>query len=264
MERSGFQLAPGAPAYYQDHVRWVMAPFVERLVAIAVRPGNRVLDVACGTGFATRAAASAAGSGGAVTGVDINGGMVALARELEAEHPISYEEGSALALPYPEGVFDSVICQQGLQFFPDPSAGLREMNRVLRPGGILAATVWAPLELSPYFHSQILMLMDHCGLDMGVASQAFPPGGASTVLSWAEAANLDRPEVDVVEVEVALPPFDTYIPSHLRALPWAAQFFELPEAIRARAVEEMKRRLAPYMKDDGSLLVPTSSLFLKI
>jgi len=103
-----------------------------------------VLDVACGTGVVTRAAAERVASGGRVAGIDLNPGMIAVARSLPptAGAAIEWHEASALALPFADSGFDVVLCQQGLQFFPDKALALREMRRVLRPGGRLALSVW--------------------------------------------------------------------------------------------------------------------------
>ncbi len=102
-----------------------MSPFVEALVGPAVHDGDDVLDVACGTGFATRAAAHAAGPSGKITGSDLNPSMVAMARSIRGQTPteIDWHEASALDLPFSDRSFDSVISQQGIQFFPEVEAG---------------------------------------------------------------------------------------------------------------------------------------------
>src|SRR5207249_9974538 len=110
----------------------------------------RVWEVACGTGVVTRAAAKRVGPSGHVVGVDLNPGMLAVARSLPAPAgaPIEWFERSALDLRLPDSSFDAVLCQQGLQFFPDKSLALREMRRVLVRGGRLALSVW--IGIGPY------------------------------------------------------------------------------------------------------------------
>ena len=100
------------------------------------RTGERVLDVACGTGIVARTVSERM-SAGRVVGLDINGGMLAVARSTSTQSPVSVEwmEASALKLPFPAHAFDLVLCQLGLQFFPDPSVALKEMLRVLAPDG---------------------------------------------------------------------------------------------------------------------------------
>ena len=101
--------------------------------AAGIREGGRVLDVACGTGAVTRVAATRAGPAGRVVGLDVNPNMLAAARSAVRDRAIEWREGSAHEMPFPDASFDVVLCQQGLQFFPDRAAGLREMCRVLVP-----------------------------------------------------------------------------------------------------------------------------------
>ncbi len=133
----GFQVGADAPAYYRRTVELFMRPFAEALVAATVEPGHAVLDVACGTGLATRIAAEATGFEGRVVGADLNAGMLAAARDVpfEAPCPIEWHEASALELPFNTDEFDAITCQQGLQFFRDQVAGLAEMARRGRARG---------------------------------------------------------------------------------------------------------------------------------
>ena len=144
----------GPEIYEQSLVSAIFAPFAEGLVALAAPPsGARVLDVACGTGVVTRAAAQRVGTTGRVVGLDLSAAMLAVARVVPSEPGaiIEWHEGNALALPFPDQTFDLVTCQQGVQFFPDRAAGLREMHRVLASGGRVALSIWGPLQRSPGF-----------------------------------------------------------------------------------------------------------------
>jgi ubiquinone/menaquinone biosynthesis C-methylase UbiE len=101
-------------------------------------PGARVLDVACGTGIAARTVAPRVGARGRVVGLDLSPAMLSVARRVglpPGAAPVAWVRGSAQALPFPAPTFDLVLCQQGLQFFPNGAAAVREMRRVLRPGG---------------------------------------------------------------------------------------------------------------------------------
>src|SRR5262245_28186220 len=120
-----------------------------RIVADMARvgPGQRALDVACGTGVLARAMAEHAGPDGAVTGLDPNEEMLAVARGKSTR--IEWKQGRAEALPFADASFDRVASQFGLMFFADQAAGLREMMRALRPGGRLAVAVWDALDHSP-------------------------------------------------------------------------------------------------------------------
>ena len=145
-----WHLAGTAPEIYAEHlVPAVFAPWAPVLLdAAAVGIGHTVLDVACGTGVVAAAAAERVGPSGAVTGVDINPGMIAVAARTQG---VRWARANAARLPFPDGGFDRVLCQAGLQFVPDRLGALREMGRVLRPGGRVALLVWRALHHSPGF-----------------------------------------------------------------------------------------------------------------
>jgi SAM-dependent methyltransferase len=143
-----------AEIYERHMVPAIFGPWAEDLVALAKpQPGERVLDVACGTGVVARLVAQSVGPSGAVVGFDLNPGMLAVARALPPPHgaQIEWREGNVSAMPFPDRTFDLVLCQQGLQFFPDRPGALREMHRVLGHGGRLALSVWRPMQHSPGF-----------------------------------------------------------------------------------------------------------------
>lgn len=114
---------------------------------VAARPGERLLDVACGTGVLACAALERVGNQGQVVGLDPNPDMLSVARRKTAK--IDWREGRAESLPFPDESFDAVASQFGLMFFEDRPAAFREMMRVLRPGGRLAVAVCDALEHSP-------------------------------------------------------------------------------------------------------------------
>lgn len=250
---SGFQVPESAPAHYQAQVASFMAPFVDAMVTASVRRGDAVLDVACGTGFATRSAARAVGPSGRVVGSDINAGMVAMAKSVpwESESDISWREASALDLPFADDEFDAVICQQGAQFFPDVPAGLGEMARVTRSGGCVAATIWAGIDHSPFFTTEFEMLVRFCDTDPDALGGTFVEGGEGQIRDWFARAGLNEFAIEYLEREVSLPPIAEYVPEHLKALPWSGGFFELSTEERVEATSWMEDKLSDYRRDDG-------------
>ncbi|GIK98755.1 MAG: ubiquinone/menaquinone biosynthesis methyltransferase [Alphaproteobacteria bacterium] len=135
-----------AESYQRYFVPSIAAPVADDLMSVAdLRPGERVLDVACGTGVLTRLAAARVGAGGAVAGLDPNAGMLAVARsQTPPGLSIDWRQASAESMPLPDAAFDVVLCQMGLQFVPDKPAALREMRRVLDAGGRTFITVPGP------------------------------------------------------------------------------------------------------------------------
>lgn len=146
-----FQVSVEAAEQYE--ARFVPAIFAEwapLLCDIArVRAGQAVLDVACGTGIVARAAAERVGPTGRATGVDLNEGMLAVARRVRPD--LEWRQGDVAALPFPDGSFDVALCQMALMFFPDRRAAVREMVRVARPGGVVALAVPASLDAQPAY-----------------------------------------------------------------------------------------------------------------
>jgi ubiquinone/menaquinone biosynthesis C-methylase UbiE len=145
MTRQVFGASP-AENYQRFFVPSIGAPVADDLIGIAdLQPGQRVLDVACGTGVVTRRAAERVGAAGAVAGLDVNPGMLAVARsQTPPDIAIDWHEASAESMPLPDEAFDVVLCQMGLQFVPNKLAALREMRRVLATGGRALVTVPGP------------------------------------------------------------------------------------------------------------------------
>jgi len=143
----GKSFAGNAAENYQRYfVPSIGRPVAEDLIEAAdIQPGDRVLDVACGTGVVTRMAAERAGSSGAAAGLDVTAGMLAVARtETPDNLPVSWYEANAESMPLPDASFDIVLCQMGLQFVSNKLAALREMRRVLVAGGRAYVTVPGP------------------------------------------------------------------------------------------------------------------------
>lgn len=134
-----------AENYEKYFVPVIGGPFGADLVRdAALQPGERVLDVACGTGTIARLAAERVGPTGAVSALDVNAAMLSVARSLPSAIPIKWYETAAESVPLPDASFDVVLCQFGLQFMEGKSAALREMHRVLRPSGRLVISTPMP------------------------------------------------------------------------------------------------------------------------
>lgn len=142
------------PAIFaQIYERWLVGPMFRpwaelTLDALGLTAGDAVLDVACGTGIAARVAQRHLGAASRIVGIDASTAMLAVARAVAPE--VDWREGSAAALPLsPAERFNAVICQQGLQFFPDKPAAAAQMRRALAPGGRLAVSTWRPDDEMP-------------------------------------------------------------------------------------------------------------------
>ena len=150
-----YQLQDSGPKLYEDGaVALIFRPLAELTFERApLHEGDRVLDAACGTGIVTRVAVQRFPNIRSIVGVDLNAAMLDVARASMPTHraAVEWRQADICALPFPDGSFDVVTCQQGLQFFPDRSAALREMKRVLAHGGRLVFTV----ALSSPYHAAL-------------------------------------------------------------------------------------------------------------
>jgi ubiquinone/menaquinone biosynthesis C-methylase UbiE len=131
--------------YERELVGPLFRPFAEHLVRrVGLERGDSVIDVACGTGIVARIARERLGPDARIVGVDVAPAMLAVARA--ADQTIDWRQGNATALPVEAGErFTVVTCHQGLQFMPDKPAVMRELRRVLAPGGRVAIATWSPL-----------------------------------------------------------------------------------------------------------------------
>ncbi len=156
-----------AETYESYMVPTLFGPWASHLVQMAnPQSGERVLDVACGTGIVARQVAPMVGTNGAVTGFDLNPNMLEVARAEAARKGlvIEWHEGQAESLPFPDGSFDLVLCQFGLMFFADRNAALKEMFRVLASSGRVALSVWRGLDLHPFYQTLHEVIQKRLGM----------------------------------------------------------------------------------------------------
>jgi ubiquinone/menaquinone biosynthesis C-methylase UbiE len=138
--------------------------------AANVRSSQRVLDVACGTGILARTVVERVGPLGSVVGLDVNEGMLAVAKRKASQ--IEWRQGIAEDMPFDNGSFDTVVSQFGLMFFEDKNAAIAEMVRVLRPGGCLAAAVWDSLQNAPGYAEMANLLQRLFGREAAAGLRA--------------------------------------------------------------------------------------------
>jgi ubiquinone/menaquinone biosynthesis C-methylase UbiE len=153
-----------AELYEERFVPRLFRPWARHVVEeAALTAGQRILDVACGTGIVARTAADRLGNGANVVGVDLNENMLAVARRVAPG--IEWRAGDAANLPFDDDSFDVVFCQAALMFFPDPVKALREMGRVLRSNGKLVVQVWGSLQAQAAYRVLVEIAATHAGPD---------------------------------------------------------------------------------------------------
>jgi SAM-dependent methyltransferase len=136
------------PRLYETHlVPLLFEPYAVDLAdRLSSRPLARVLELAAGTGVATRRLASVLGKNVSIVSTDLNQPMLDQAAAIGTARPVEWRQADAMQLPFPDGAFDAVVCQFGVMFFPDKATAFAEARRVLRPGGVLIFSAWDRIE----------------------------------------------------------------------------------------------------------------------
>jgi len=148
MSDSDIKFAGSIPALYDRYLApFIFEPYASDLVErLADFKEGSLLEVAAGTGVVTRALAGALPQTVAITATDLNQPMIDFAAAQVASPRLTWRQANALSLPFPDGTFDVVVCQFGVMFFPDKSAGYREALRVLKPDGRFIFSSWDRIE----------------------------------------------------------------------------------------------------------------------
>ena len=259
-----WQLDGNADALYErDLVPAMFGPWAEDLVALAApQSGESVLDVACGSGVVARLVAQRVGPSGTVVGLDFNAGRLAVARALPPVPgaAIEWRQGDALALPFANGTFSLVCCQQGLQFFPDRLKALMEMHRVLIPGGRLALNVWRSIQHNPGAAAMADALERHVSQEAAAFRRSpFSFGDGDELRRFvAEAGFRDvivRPAVKMLHFTSA----DEFVCRYASGVaPLAKMVAQTRDSARAAVLAEVNMTLRPYVGADG-LAIPKAS-----
>ena len=258
MER--FQITGNAADRYEHYlVPTLFEPWARDIIGRAtLQPGERVLDIACGTGVVARHVAQQISDSGSITGIDLNEGMLEMAR-VQAERKgakVEWRQGDAGALPFDDASFNVVLCQQGLQFFPDKAAALREMHRVLMPGGRLVVSVVRSLEHNPLMARQIEPLTRYLGDEAASVQRAVCSLGDADELCCLHAdAGFQDIDIQVVSLTIQHDDTPTFIPGLMASLPFAEAIAALDEPTQNALFNDVIEGLSPYI-DGQRLAIP--------
>ena len=216
MSDSGQLTSSAAEVYDEFFLPALFGAWPPRLLEAArLEPGARVLDVACGTGVLTVEAARVVSPGGMAVGVDLNPGMLAVARRKAPE--IHWHEAPAEALPFDSAEFDAVLSQFGLMFFQNQHAAIREMWRVLRPGGYLVIAVWGSLDTAPGYLTVTRLLARLFGEELADLLRApYTLGDPRVLEALLLKAGVAKPHVSRVPGEARFPSIRSWMHTDVR------------------------------------------------
>lgn len=252
----GWQLeSASAEAYERYLVPGMFAPWADALVELSTpRPGERVLDVGCGTGVVARRMAAAVGPDGEVVGLDANEGMLEVARAAAEDltPAIEWRRGDAADLPFDDARFDVVGCQQVLQFVSDPVAVLRETRRVLDADGRLALTVWRPIEFHPTYVTMADALERHAGSEAAAMMRSpFPDWTLDDLRGLVRDAGFGEAAVTIGVGSMRYPSPEESLRREAASSPLAGPLGALEPAVRDALVRDLEDGLRAYADDEG-------------
>ena len=251
----GWQLEGSSAEAYEKYLATAFSRWAGQLTAMAgIREGDRVLDVACGTGIVARHAARCAGASGRVAGLDINDDMLDVARAVSAgvAPAIDWRRGNAADLPFPAASFDAICCEQGLQFFSDPVQALREMRRVAAPGASVAVSVCRPIRFAPAYLALAEALDRHVGASAGAIMRApFPSWDVGQFRALFDAASFDTVHVAIVIDALRYSTTAEFLRQEASSSPLAPTVGALTVETRDAIVRDLDAALSDYLDDDG-------------
>ncbi|HEX5059391.1 MAG TPA: methyltransferase domain-containing protein [Kofleriaceae bacterium] len=248
---------------WHDWHEMVMRPVADWLVrASGAAAGQKILDVACGTGIPGLLLAEAVGATGKVVGIDISPKMLTGMRNKAAARGlrnIETREVDALTFGGPDAVFDAVTCKDGFMFFPDIVAGVRELRRVVKPGGRYAFSAWAEPQANPAFATLFGPLAEALKLPPPAPDTPGPfrlaaPGALERVVR-------DAGFTDVTVERVAITWTFASVAQHweifsVMAGPLERAIATLPESELAQLKQKLAESIAPFATADGGLRFP--------
>ena len=260
-------MANPAEGYESYMVPTLFGPCARILIRAAdPKPGERVLDVGCGTGIVAREIAPRLGATAAVTAVDLSANMLAVARAAAARERLTIEwrEGNAEKLPFCDGAFDLVLCQFALMFVGDKAAALSEMRRVIPGSGRVLISVWQGLDRHPFYQTLHNVIEQRVG--MSALRQIFALGDTDDLHALAVAAGFQRVDIKPFSLTARFPNPEAFIAGEIEvdtaAIPSMQHLDSQPrQAIVTAITRDMQSPLKELISDN-CVLIPFHGLIM--
>jgi SAM-dependent methyltransferase len=220
--------------------------------AAGIRRGNRVVDVGCGTGVLAREALRRVGQEGQVVGVDLNEGMLAVAARTEPK--IEWRQSDAASLPFDDASFDVAVSQFALMYFPDRVASLREMWRMLAPGGRLAVAAWAPIDRARGFQILVEIAVRQCGREAAdVLAAPFVLCDQVELAKLFGDSGISGANVTLHEGSIQFPSVKEFIRIEVKGSPLAEM---LSDDVMQALAAESEHALVEFVVPSGEIVMP--------
>jgi ubiquinone/menaquinone biosynthesis C-methylase UbiE len=250
MPMSGWQLSGDAPSLYEQYDLIAIKPWTDDLIREAgCQEHDRILDVACGTGYVAKRVNAVSGATCKVSGLDVNEPMLNAARKIPG---IDWRLGSATNLPFDDASFEVVLCQQGLQFFPDRRTAMKEMARVLTPNGKISLSVWGKLERCVFHCAFAKTVGTFFGSDtMSTFDMAFSLNTREELHDLAAGAGFRDIAITYHHRTIRHASVDDYANGFIQAMPVAAKYLALPDSDKKRFGGQVAALPSDYVDDHG-------------
>jgi SAM-dependent methyltransferase len=250
------QTGTAAEHYQTDFVPAIATPVSEHLMQVAdLQPGERVLDVACGTGAISRLAAAAVAPSGSVTAVDISRDMLDVAQRVEGGNGVrvAWKEGDATDLQLPDASFDVALCQMGLMFMDDRAAATREMRRVLVEGGRVVCNTPGPIQ--PVFAALERAIVEHIDPALGgFVNAIFSLSDPDALAALLRAGGLDDVTASTYTAKFRLAPPEEFVWQYINLTPMQPIVARAPRAATEAMERQFVEQVQPYVVDGTTIV----------
>ena len=248
-----------AEMYERNMVPAIFEPFARDLLEFAnLKAGDKVLDVACGTGIVARLAWAKVSPSGRVVGSDLNSEMLEVARACcrQQAADITWAECNVSDMSFPSNEFDVVLCQHGLQYFPDRRAALNEMHRVSRTDGRLIASVWRPISFNPG-HLVFANVLERFVSQEAAATRRAPYklSDRTEIRELVSGSGFHDVVVSLITRAARFASAEAMVRIMMAGTPLGAAMANTDPSVVQRVIDEVTEGLAQY-EDDRGLAIP--------